>query len=98
MASQPAVMRPLKDGAGYSLCRAPEDKVGKRKCKHVPNTVSFEVQVKKIDDKINEIVIGENFIELNTGDKVALIERILDKMEPVPADKAAKILNKLARQ
>lgn len=96
--SETAIMRPLKDGSGYSVCRAPEDKVGYRKCNHIANTVSFEVQVTKVDNKINEIVIGRDFVELNTGDKVALIERIIEKMEPVPADKAARILKKLSRK
>lgn len=40
-----AVIRPLKTG-GYSVCRASEENIGKRRCQHIggSNVQSFPVQ------------------------------------------------------
>jgi intergrase/recombinase len=52
------VMRPRKDGTGYSLCVAKEENVGKRRCVHILTDASFEV-VKQ--DGINFInITGED--------------------------------------
>ena len=41
------IIRPLKDGSGYSICRASDENVGRRRCKHCLEDVFASVTDKK---------------------------------------------------
>lgn len=54
------VMRPLKDGGGCTLCRATDQNVGKRRCRHVLDNAALAVRHER----------GMNYIDISgTVDK-----------------------------
>lgn len=87
------VMRPLKDGSGYSACNASEDNVGKRRCNHTASTVSFNVEVRKLGGKVQEVVVSDEYEKLDKRDKATVVSKFVQDLEPIEEKKLENILN-----
>lgn len=94
MAGKSTVIRELKTG-GYSPCAAKEENVGKRKCKHIPDSVSFELKKDKLGKHLEEITIPQDFVDMPKKDKVKFATSLVDTLEPISKQKANSVVNKL---
>ena len=95
MKTSTAVMRPLKDGSGFSVCQAEEENVGKKRCKHSYSEVSFKVKITKVDSRIKDIEVSDEYNKLDKRDKQTVVKTFVENLEPVSKDVAANILAKL---
>ena len=95
MNSSNVVMRELKDGSGFSACRASEENVGKRRCNHVHSSVSFNVQVNKVDSHIKEVIISDDYDKLDKRDKGTVVKTFIYSLEPLDGDQAEDIIAQL---
>lgn len=93
--SKNVVMRELKDGSGFSACNASEENVGKRRCNHKHSSVSFNVQINKIDNKLQEVVVSEEYNKLDKRDKKAVVKAFVESLTPIDKETADFVLDKL---
>lgn len=89
------VMRPLKDGSGYSPCSASEENVGKRRCNHVHSSVSFNVKVEKVGSRIEEITVSDDYDKLDKRDKTVVVEKFIQSLPEIDQNTADSILSQL---
>ena len=89
-----AVLRERKDG-GYSPCKAKEEDVGKRKCCHVPGTVSFELKVNEIDKHLKEVIVPKDFTDMQHKDKVKFVSEVAKTLKPAKKELLDEAIEKL---
>lgn len=89
-------MRENKDG-GVSYCSAPEEKVGMRRCNHVPGSVKFNVEVNNISKGLKEVVISEDYDKLDEGDRIEVIKEFASTLEPINKKTLNKVLDQLSK-
>jgi hypothetical protein len=94
MTNNTRTIRELEDG-GYSFCSASEENVGKRRCKHIPGSVSFEVQVNKVDGRHSEIVIPEEFTNMTKQEKLAVVNKFVENLKPIDEETAEQIISEI---
>lgn len=94
MNSSTVIMRELKTG-GYSPCHAKEENIGKRRCNHIHSSVTFNVQVNKIDSRVQEVVISDDYDKLDKRDKEKVVKTFISSLQPIDESKADSILEQL---
>lgn len=95
MKSSNVVMRPLKDGSGFSPCKASDENVGKRKCNHTHSTV-FNVKVTKIGRNIQTIEISDEYDKLDKRDKQEVIKKFTEALDPISKKQFDKVKKELS--
>lgn len=89
------VMRQTSEG-DFSPCAAAEENVGKRRCNHLPgDSNKFEVQINKIDGRVKEVVISEDYNELDKRDKVTVVKKFVSTLEPISKKDLDLVLKEL---
>lgn len=94
MKSSSKVIRQTKDG-DFTPCSAAEENVGKRRCNHVPNSTSFKVQVNKLNRNTQEIIVSDEYDELDKRDKKAVISKFISDLEPINKKELNNILEQI---
>lgn len=89
------VMRPTKDG-GVSFCSSSEDNVGKRRCNHIPGDVKFNVEVNQISHGLTEVVISDEYNELDEDNRVEVIKEFITTLKPISKKKLNSVLDQLS--
>lgn len=95
MATKEVVMRPLKDGSGFSPCSASEENVGKRRCNHTASSVSFNVKVNKLGRSVQEVVVSEDYEKLDTRDKKEVISSFISSLPVISKEEADDLIAQL---
>lgn len=90
------VMRPTKDG-GVSYCSSSEENVGKRRCNHVPGDVKFNVEVNKLSHGLTEVVISDEYNDLDEDNRVEVIKEFVSTLEPISKKKLNTVLSQLSK-
>ena len=95
--SHTKIIRECKDG-GYSPCSASEENVGKRRCTHINGGSSFKAQFNKLSNKVEELVVPEDYIKkIEKEDKEEIVRKFVTNLEPMDKKMAEQVLNKVRR-
>lgn len=92
MNNENVTMRQKKDGTGFSPCASAEENIGKRKCNHLAETISFNVQVEKIDSHVKEITVSPDYEKLDKRDKKVVVQKFISNLEPIDKDTADSLI------
>lgn len=91
--SNTVIIRPLKDGSGFSPCVAAEENVGKKRCNH-SHGGSTMVAINKVAPGTSEIVVDTSSIsELNDDEKTGLIKGFVTSLKPISKSKLKEVLS-----
>ena len=93
--SSKVVMRPLKDGSGYSPCSASEENVGKRRCNHTRSSVTFNVTVEKVGSRIEEITVSDTYEKMDKRDKTEVVSCFVNNLPEIDQETASSVIAKL---
>lgn len=88
-------MRQTVDGDFSPCAAASEENVGKRRCKHVPGGVKFEVEVNTIKRGLKEVIISDNYAELDNRDKLTVVKKFASTLEPISKEDLKSVLDEL---
>lgn len=87
------VLRPTKEG-GLSYCSVQDDEnVGKRRCNHIPGSIKFNVEVNQISRGLKEVVISEDYEQLDDEDRIEVIKKFTNTLKPVSQKKLDQVLS-----
>lgn len=90
-------MRPLPDGT-YTPCYAKEENVGKRRCKHLGgDDVKFEVKINKVDAHVKEVIISDEYEELDKKDRLEVIGKFISTLQPIDQEEVDSVLDVLRK-